>query len=81
MGASSEVIHVKIPHCWKSHVAALNYYVAAHEVLILIASASREGLGESTHMRRLDRAFASHRHKVKKKKKVQTKCYASSPTR
>ena len=31
----------------------------AHEILILIASASSEGLGESTHMCRLARALAA----------------------
>ena len=42
-------------------------------ILVLIASASSEGSGESAHMSRLTRAFTAHIHKLPMKIKAQTK--------
>ena len=39
-------------------------YGSMHEIVVLIASTSSEGSGESTQMRRLARAFAALMHKV-----------------
>ena len=47
---SSESTLVKMPHCWKSHVAAfilLPVSVSVHDILVLIAYASSEGSGET----------------------------------
>ena len=55
-------------HIVGNHMSRLNYHVAAHEVLVLIASASIKGLCESAHMHILAKDFASHKHKVWKKK-------------
>ena len=43
----SESTLVKMPHCWKSHVKA--QFGPVHEISVLIASASSEGLGKCAY--------------------------------
>ena len=47
--ASSESIHVKMPHCWKSK-SRLIIYVPENGGLDLIASTSSESSDESVHI-------------------------------
>ena len=46
----SESTHVKMPHCWKSSVAVylLKECEPSHEIFVLIAYVSEEGLDEPT---------------------------------
>ena len=52
---SSESIHVKMPHCWKSHVVAqmwargLNFDLGLHRHRFVVCACSK-GSGEPAHL-------------------------------
>ena len=61
---SSASIHVKMPHCWKSHVAAHLSNEAVHEIVALVPYASRDSSKEPVHMGSITTANAAHTRKV-----------------
>ena len=56
---SSGSTHVKMSHCWNSHVTGKQSNESVHEIPNNVACATSKASDQPAHMRRLVRAFAS----------------------
>ena len=56
---SSESTHVKMPHCWKSHITA-HLAVYNHEILILILQTINKGHDDPAQFRSFTRTSTAH---------------------
>ena len=56
---SSESTHVKVPHCWKSDVAAKTPYEPVLEISNNVVCSTSKASDQPAHTRSLIKAFAS----------------------